>query len=241
MKTNDIHLCAYPKSGVTYLSFLLAAARLRYNKMAMTPTFYNIDYLVIDTHKMQGRVPGDIWHDGLGNFLKTHSPYSPVPNAIFLLRNPFDTLKSFYFFRKQLGSADTPEGFLAGPEGINGWLHHLKTWINDNQLASQSLFMVEYEQLIASPASELRCLLRQLGFDYSEDIIHFAVESANIQNMRRLEEEFVARNPVYRKFNLEFVRKGTSRQIAEFGENLRPLIEGKTTAAYEFARRSITY
>jgi hypothetical protein len=239
MKTNDIHLCAYPKSGVTYLSFLLAAARLRYNNMAMTPTFFNIDYLVIDTHKMQGRALGDVWRDGSGNFLKTHSPYLPVPNAIFLLRNPFDTLKSYYFFRKRLGSADTPEGFLAGPEGISGWLHHLKSWINDNKLVSQSLYLVEYERLTAGPAGELRCLLQQLGFEVPEDTIDFAVEAAKIENMRRLEKEFAARNPVYRRFNLEFVREGSSRQIAEFGENLRPFIEGRTGAAYEFARRGI--
>ena len=45
MKSNDIHICAFPKSGITYFGFLLAAARLRHNGMALVP------------HDVQHRLP----------------------------------------------------------------------------------------------------------------------------------------------------------------------------------------
>ena len=67
MRTNDILVSAFPKSGITYFGFLLTAARLHHNGMALRPTMYNIDFLLIDMHKMAGQQTGSIWHDGIGD------------------------------------------------------------------------------------------------------------------------------------------------------------------------------
>jgi len=236
MKTNDIYISSFPKSGTTYFSFLLAAARLRHSGMAMVPTLFNIDYLVIDTHKMTGVPAGSIWHDGIGDFYKTHSPYFQVPNFVYVLRNPIDTLRSYFHMRRQLGSTDTVMEYLNGPEGVGSWIHHVKSWLLDNRSASQSVFVTEYEALLADPRAELCTLGAQLGIEFSAATIEFAIGAASIERMRTIEDAFAARNPVFSQFNLEFVRKTQSRQVGEFTPELISAIEAHTRPVYELIK-----
>jgi hypothetical protein len=236
MKSNDIHICAFPKSGITYFGFLLAAARLRHNGIALMPTMYNIDFLLIDVHKMANASPGSIWRDGVGDLFKTHSPYLDVPNAVYLLREPVATLRSYFHFRRQLGSTDSAQDFLTGPEGIGAWIQHVKSWLLDNRNASQSLFVTEYEILLADPRAELRALAAQWGLDFSDDTLNYAVEAASLDRMRKIETSFAAHNPVYAQFNLDFVRKTGDRNVGDITPDLVALIKTHAQPVYEQAR-----
>ena len=236
MKTNDIHICAFPKSGVTYFGFLLVAARLRHNGIALMPTMYNIDFLLIDIHKMSSVSPASIWRDGVGDLYKTHNPCFLVPNAVYLLRNPVHTLRSYFHFRRQLGSPDSARDFLAGPEGLAAWTQHVKSWLIDNRNASQSLFVTEYEDLLKDPRGELRALAEQWGLDFSDETLEYAVRAAGIERMRAVESSFVARNPVYAQFDLNFVRKGDSRTVDDITPELVDLIKARAQPVYELAR-----
>jgi hypothetical protein len=236
MKSNDIHVCAFPKSGITYFGFLLVAARLRHNGIALSPTMYNIDFLLIDIHKMSNVAPGSIWRDGIGDLFKTHNPFFLVPNAVYLLRNPVDTLRSYFHFRRQLGSTDSPQAFLLGQEGIAAWIHHVKSWLLDNRNASQSLFVAEYEDVLADPHGELRALGEQLGLQFSDDTLDFAVQAAGIQRMREVESSFAARNPVYAQFNLNFVRKADKRDVDDITPELVKLIHTHAQPVYDQAK-----
>lgn len=236
MKSNDIHVCAFPKSGITYFGFLLAAARLRHNGIALLPTMYNIDFLLIDVHKMSNSAPGSIWRDGLGDLFKTHSPYLHVPNAVYLLREPVATLRSYFHFRRQLGSNDSAEDFLMGPEGIASWIQHVKSWLLDNRNASQSLFVTDYEILLADPRAELRAIGTQWGIEFSADAIEFAIEAASLQRMRKVEAAFAAYNPVYAQFNLDFVRKSGDRTVDDMTPELVSLIKAHAQPVYDQAK-----
>ena len=239
MKTNDIHVCAFPKSGITFFGFLLVAARLRHNGIALLPTMYNIDFLLIDTHKMAGVASGSIWRDGVGDLYKTHNPYFAVPNVVYLLREPVATLRSYFHFRRQLGARETVDEFLAGPEGIAAWVRHVKSWLLDNRNASQSVFVTEYERLRGDPARELRALGAQLGLEFSAATIEFALAAAGIERMRESEAAFVERNPVYAQFELEFVRRGEQRRVDEFTPELIASIRTHAQPYYETARSRV--
>ena len=236
MKSNDIHVCAFPKSGITFFGFLLVAARLRHDGIDLSPTMYNIDFLLIDRHKMAGTEPGGIWRDAIGELYKTHDPYCNVPNVVYLLREPVATLRSYYHFRRQLGVRDTAEEFLLGPEGIVAWIRHVRSWIIDNRNASQSLFMTEYERLRADPRAELRLLGRQLGLEFSDKTLDYAVAASGLERMREVESSFATRNPVYAQFDLEFVRRGAQREVDEITPALVELIRQHTQPVYDVAR-----
>ena len=236
MKTNDIYICSFPKSGNTYFGFLFAAARLRRNLIDISPTLFNIDYLVIDTHKMKAIPTGDIWSDGLGNIYKSHNPMFWVPNVIYVLRNPVDTLRSYYNFRRKLGSPDNAAQFLSGSEGVVAWLNHAKSWLLDNNQASQSIFVTQYEDLLADPANELVALGEQLGMHFSTEAIDFAVTASSFERMRALESSFTDRNPVYSKFDLEFIRKGEVRKVDEFTPEVIAFINSNTDQVYQLIK-----
>jgi hypothetical protein len=211
MKTNDIHLAAYPKSGITYLSFLLTWIRAKWADLPIRPTFYNIDWLVIDSHKMAGREYADVWRDGMGNFIKTHDTWKNVPNVIYLLRNPFDTLKSYYHFEQQSGRHHEVRPFLH--QACTSWCNHVHSWLIDNSSVSQSIFMVEYETLAPGIIAELGA---QLGFDWDANLIEAAFQSCDRHRMREDERSFAINNPVYARQNMEFVRPGVKREVEGF-------------------------
>ena len=232
MKTNDIYLAAFPKSGITYLAYLLTAARLHHNKMTLMPNFFNIDWLAIDESKMGKHPYADIWRDGMGNFIKTHADSADAVNTIYLIREPFDTLKSYYFFRKQLNSGQTPQQFLDGPQGIKAWLSHIAAWAPQAGAASRSLYLVDYDQLVDDPREQLDNILYGLGFEYSDETIENAVRWASLPNMRLLEGHFLRHNPGYKRFNLEFVRPTDKRDVPEFGEQFRAQIDSRCASVY---------
>jgi hypothetical protein len=247
MKTNDITVCAFPKSGITYFGFLLMAARLKHSGIDLRPTFYNIDFLLVDTHKFnRAYTPTPSrWRDGLGEFYKTHSTAAQFTagqggpesfNLIYLLRNPVDTLKSYYHFRSALGNTESIESFLAGPEGIAAWTRHVRSWLIENRNAAQSLYLLEYEKLIADPESELFQLARVLGLRWTTEDYAHALGMADIEVMRGNERIFAARNPVYRRFNLEFVRPKEARIVPQFTFHHVGLIQQQTQSLYDEVR-----
>ena len=225
MRTNDIHIAAYPKSGITYLAFLLASARAKACGLKILPTFYNIDWLVIDSHKMAGKEYGHVWNDGMGDFIKTHDSYKHVPNVIYLLRNPYDTLKSYYHFERQLGNQQSIQAFLE--MRIPEWLRHVRSWLIENKNPTQSLYLIEYEEI--SQAS-LTNLALNLGFNW-ERWIPDAMRLASQEDMRAFEQDFAVHNPVYRRYELEFVRKDSTRKVEGF-ETYRELIKERCQATY---------
>jgi len=236
MRTNDILVAAFPKSGITYFGFLLTAARLHHGGMALRPTMYNIDFLLIDTHKMAGQQPGSIWRDGIGDLYKTHDRFAKVPNVIYVLRDPVETLRSYYHFRHQLGTRESVAEFLSGPHGIDGWTAHVRSWLIDNRAAEQSVFVTLYDSLVARPRDELRLLGAQLGLEFSPQTLDYAVAAASLERMRASEAAFVARNPVNAQFTLEFVRPGAQRTAAGFTPQLIESINARARPVYEQVR-----
>lgn len=241
MKTNDITIASFPKAGVSYLGYLLTTARAHHNKLAIRPTFFNIDWLLIDEGQMKDLERPTIWRDGMGDFVKTHADRPPGRrNVVYVLRNPYDTLKSYYHFLKQWGTPDlgTPRQFLDNPKrGVYAWVRHLNSWMHD-QKPSEPIYVVQYEQLLADPGAELSELFLNLGFDYSDATIEAACEWASLKNMRRLEAAFSANNPSYQRFNMEFVRPGEKRELAGFDEH-RAYIESHTLRVYDEVRSKL--
>ncbi|MCS3678774.1 hypothetical protein GGP72_003052 [Salinibacter ruber] len=195
---NDTFIVSYPKSGNTWVRFLLANALYPEAEV----DFHSIHELIPEVGKE------DMRRSGLPNprLLKSHAPYQPdYPRVIYIVRDGRDVYTSYYHYRSpDLPEDTTFESFLKGSHWPTRWCGHVRDWMNA-AAESDDILVVRFEDLKEDSGRELR---RMLSFidqkSISEAHIRPAVEASSFENMRRLEEE---RGRKYGDVD-QFMRKG---------------------------------
>jgi hypothetical protein len=197
-----VSLSAFPKSGVTYLSFLLFHG--------LFPDSADVHDLerkyIIDIHAHPRAAPATV--SGMRLF-KSHLPYNPAlpiikatNKAIYLIRHPIDVMMSAWDFENLVGggnrSAQSPAfrdfvarfistGGMAFPE-YGPWMAHVRSWLGQSQIP---VHLVTYQKLVAQPADELEKILEFLGTQIGAERIARAVERSSMKSMAALEEQEV--------------------------------------------------
>jgi Sulfotransferase domain len=201
------YIAAFPKSGITYLNFMLFHILFdRPQDVRRIDSEY-----IFDVHEALNRVPPPSEVD---RYVKLHLPFNPqIPlrhrakRAVYLLRDPIDVMMSLWDFKHLTAE----EGLLeASPSDralrfqkfcqqwlstgglvypwAGSWRDNVTSWLNQHALP---LLVVRYERLRANPAEELQRILRFLGRQASEERIAAAVAAGQPDNMRKLELEEV--------------------------------------------------
>lgn len=237
---NVIWIASYPRSGNTYLRFLLYT--YLYGDVTDSAV---LEKTIPDLHKSSGSLN----LNGEGHrFVKTHYRYSiqhPLLNRtggfIYLLRNPRDVMLSNIRYINLISEQNFDERFLAekfvenlgAPRwknlGFGSWPQHFASWME----AATHLphLFIRYEQLKADPAAELRRISEFLELPVKEERIDFAVQRSSLDSMRSLEQkEKEAKNTSVvfdgRGGRDTFVGKGRSGQKLEhLGEDLAKAYE----------------
>ena len=201
------YIAAFPKSGITYLNFMLF--HLLFDR-PQDVRLIDRDY-IFDVHEALNRIPPPSEVDC---YVKLHFPFNPqIPlrhrakRAVYLLRDPIDVMMSLWVFKHLTGEEDLLEvsqsdralrfqkfcyqwlstGGLVYP-WAGSWRDNVASWLNQHELP---LLVVRYERLKANPTQELRRVLRFLGCQASEEQIAAAVTAGHPDNMRKLESEEV--------------------------------------------------
>lgn len=199
---DDIYLVEFPKSGVTWLQHLIGNIELQLAKKNEIITFYNFHKYLPDIHQLKG---ANIQRHFERTFIKSHSLYNPYYYfVIYLVRNPYDVMVSYYNFLLHKGYEKTFESFVKDKRvGILAWRKHVSSWIH-KKIEAQRMMIIKYENLISSTRQELKNIYLNLGLDLPEEIIKNAIQSSTIENMRRSEEHYRLYNPNY---TMSFVGK----------------------------------
>jgi Sulfotransferase domain len=199
------YIAAFPKSGITFLNFMLF--HILFDR-PQDARLIDSDY-IFDVHESLARVPPE---SQVGHYVKIHFPYGPrIPlrqrasRAVYLLRDPIDVMMSVWDFKHLTGE----DGLLeASPDDhaalfqtfcqhwlstggliypwAGSWRDNVASWVEQTELP---LLIVRYEQLKSRPFDELRRVLAFLGHEASEQRIAAAVEAGKPDNMRKLESE----------------------------------------------------
>ena len=201
------YIAAFPKSGITYLNFMLFHVLFDRPQDARR---IDSDY-IFDLHESLARVPpaGDT-----PRYVKVHFPHSPklplrprAARAVYLMRDPIDVMMSVWDFKHLMGEDGLLEASPAQRDVMfqrfcqrwltsggliypwaGSWNANATSWLDQTDLA---LLVVRYEQLKARPHEELRRILAFLGHQASDERITAAVEAGKPDNMRRLETQEV--------------------------------------------------
>jgi hypothetical protein len=202
----DLFIVAYPKSGSTWLSYLMANANLLLSGERRQATFFNLNDFVADLHRTRRIGPETTRAPGCRCF-KSHARWiRRYRKVVYLVRDPRPVMASYH---QHLGSRGVFRGSIEAmvrhPDyGIASWIDHVGGWL-DRVDAGVSFTLLRYEDLRRSPAGELMRLYALLGWDLDSALAGEAVERSSLARMRLAEGAFNAGHP--RRMGAEHVRR----------------------------------
>jgi len=229
-----VWIASYPKSGNTWVRFLLC--NLVFGAVDSAAT---LNRLVPDIHEQRTLEP-----TAGATFLKTHFPYSAslpfaahTAGAIYVLRDPADVMLSNFYYGLRSGATDRDESafnryfdaFIAArgdPRwhtlGMGSWDENVRSWLGLRH--PFPVLRIRYEDLLADGATVARRLCRAVGVARTDEEIARAVSGASFDSMRRIEEADIAAKRVgifYKPYlqqpidaGLRFMRSGRSGEAA---------------------------
>lgn len=200
LQATDAFIISYPKCGRTWLRLLLG-------KFLQQQFHFAEDRRLLELNALTHTLPVptiDISHDDYAHL----KPPADVERSkarykgkkiVFLVRDPRDTLVSFYFqYTRRGGQQLANDREFKGT--ISELLRHriggidtLATFYNvwaDQRSVPAAFMLLRYEDLHAAPAATLCKLLEFLEFPHASDkMLESVVSYCSFENMRRMEEK----------------------------------------------------
>lgn len=222
-------------SGIQYQATPEDTFIVTYPKCGTTWTQYIIWLLIHDGQPMDGNqtLSQDLPHlEEVGKeivsalspprFIKTHLPYHLTPHHpeakyIYVARNPFDCVVSFYHHtRGFVQHYDFAEGsfaeffdcFLAGEVDFGDYFEHLLSWYEHYD--DDNLLWLTYEELKANPKDKIKDIAQFLGDNYlkklqNSEILSKVIEYSSFNQMSQQQQRWCSQRPQ----NMPpFIRKG---------------------------------
>lgn len=220
-RPDDVVIVSYPKSGSTWLRFIMAnlLSDLLLDR-SKEVDFLGAQLLVPEISREAEKGGAKFNELPSPRILRSHSLYNTsFPRVVYLMRDGRDALISYYHhFRKFNGFEGTLKDFICSDARGVEWCEHVDSWIYHTPPLSD-LCIIKYEDLLSNTVREILKVVQFVGLDYEENRIYEAVEKSNFGRMREIERKDglgyveVGRREIY------FVRKGT---IGEWREALGP-------------------
>ncbi len=189
VRPDDTLLVSYPKSGNTWLRFLLA--ELLYPNANVD--FASIDQVIPDIYKTSHRTIERVEQP---RFMKSHEPLDVrYRNVIYVVRNPSDVVVSYYHYKLLRKAFDESYSIdLFAEEFINGrletfgsWGDHVGGWLGARRECSRFL-LLRYEDMLKDPFGQLEKITTYLDVRASADELARAVERCSLARLKRSEK-----------------------------------------------------
>jgi estrone sulfotransferase len=239
IRQTDVFICTYPKSGTTWLGFLLAQS-LKTN-LDERLNLKNFNEYVPDVNLLYTKAGSLAEHAGKPDprFFLVHARYDAnFPKVVYVVRDPRDVMVSFWHYQKFLHKdfSQTLEEYVASDAHWPcEWDEHVESWMMPRR--HPHLMLVRYEDMHADNAGVLRRVLAFAGLSVDEARIAQAVKDSRFEKMREAEEKFGVHGAAGDATE-RFVRKGACgswRQ--EMSAEAQAILERK----YEAPMREMGY
>lgn len=194
--TADAFLVSYPKSGRTWLRYLLSCYFAESAELGFQPDLTTMFQVLpnFDLDPVRGirAFAGEARRNHMPLVFVSHLKYNselfrdrPV---VLLVRDPRDVMVSAYFHatrHKKVFSGGIGM-FLDDPTfGLPALTRFLNSWAEG--LAGRRHILISYEDMLREPASTVPAILDFLGADFHQDVMHKAIASAQFDRMRAKE------------------------------------------------------
>jgi len=208
---DDTFLVSYPRSGNTWLRFLLGEL---------------ISGQEIDFNNMENFIPDIYFSSKAGinriirpRYIKSHEPYDArYPKVVYLIRDPRDVAISYYYWLKKFRCFDTSfskfvENFIHNRTPYKGWSNHINTWYQHRMNVPNGVIFIRYEELLSKPLFTLQKILSFLRISIGPSVIE-SVISHNTFNQMQEKETRNQDAPIFynTRQDIAFIRKGQKEQ-----------------------------
>jgi len=175
---DDVFLVSYPRSGNTWVRFMLLQAR---------PGFEDADFKQIaeTIPDMHGPHP---WHRcRRTNIVKSHLTYwQPFRRVVYLVRDGrAATFSNWKYQRAQGAFSGSFADFVRQGHWPSSWSDHVTGWI----AARETQLVIRYEDLLQQPARELAKIASLLGWPLSAHHASQIALNSTKQRMREFERD----------------------------------------------------
>ena len=186
IEEDDVLLISFPRSGNTWMRFLLAS--LRHGKELR---FNNIDSFVPDIYKCSQR---EIERAYKPRLIKSHEAFNPdYPRAICIFRDPRDVAISLYHQqRRNKRQEGKLEDFLKEGFPFESWANDVGSWLDACDRDPTRYLSVRYEDLKANTLSSFECVTQFLDWNADKEELERAIDACSADRMRRSEIRFFA-------------------------------------------------
>jgi len=227
-----IWLASYPKSGNTYLRFLL------YNYLyGEVRESIQVERVMPDLHKILSRGGRIHVEKDINIFCKTHFAYSDqhpyiehTAGAIYILRNPRDLLLSNLRYSKLtsdhvIDESEFVRTFIQNlgvtrwrKENMGTWPENIASWLNAT--SKHPTLFIKYEDLRLNTMVTFKSVLKFLNLKIDAEKMKSSIKRCSIESMKALEKSEKSENkPTLfdgKKADMMFIGKGKINQSLEF-------------------------
>ena len=197
-RPGDICFTGYPKSGSTWLSFVLLLIT-RNGEIPTDRTLRNSLHWVASSFTYP-RSKEELDDFPSPRIFKSHMPYhmavggNPVDNPckyIYIARNPKDVVVSYYYFECNKSWAGDYTGswehwfkmFVEGKVQRGDWFDHVLSWWEHRN--AKNILFLKYEDLKANLEAEIKKIARFLGYPMPMELLATIREKTSFRNMQQ--------------------------------------------------------
>lgn len=189
---DDTMIVSYPRSGNTWMRFLLANLSYPDETVSLTTVGRLVPDIYLDSAAEISRIPSP-------RLMKSHEPFdSRYQRVIYLVRDPRDVVVSNFHYCLRMGwvpKQTTLSSFLTrflenGWPRYGTWGEHVGSWIGarGGGANNEDFLVVRYEDLTANPQTELIRMAEFTNLPSDAESVGRAVDQSVFERMRRDEE-----------------------------------------------------
>lgn len=224
LKSNDIIVASFPKSGNTRIRLAIAKYFQIKNKLTNEFNYQFTNQILPEIGKGNIKTSRKILSNYVNDvspvlFVKSHLPYSVLRfflkgnSILYIDRLDCETLMSFYDYsiaRKIISSDVSFSQFLRSKSGVKGFSSYLKSWDSVKKVE------ISYDDLITNDISTILLSLNKVGFVYDEVLMTQAIVETRRNKTSKISNVLDANS------NYNFAMK-RDRSISKYFSNLEDI------------------
>jgi estrone sulfotransferase len=186
---NDAFIASYPRSGNTWLRFVLFDILVS----GQASGFDEVNHIIPDVGLHKPAIP---LLPGSGRLIKTHEPFQKeYRKAIYLVRDARDVALSEFAYQKALGwIPDDFDSFLqqfvrGEVNPFSAWHKHVPDWMDSKLARTPELLLIKFEEMRRNTEDTVVQVLDFLGVDVDRRVVTEAIANNTLKKMQEKEQK----------------------------------------------------